>query len=133
MKKLFLVFALLLIFACGCTERQDIIVFNDEPFSKDNFNQLKSNFKSGERIYYLYASTKKFKSPYIRVQVSSITDKVHTLFYKPTWSGDYRLMKDEVYYYTNYFVMHARGKFLIQIFRMDDLHHPLSFAFFTVD
>jgi len=133
MKKLIIILILILFYITGCKERNNIIVFNDEPFSKDNFYQVKSNFRAGTRVYYLVATSKKLKPPYIRVQVSNVTDKVHTLFYKPIWASDYKLMKDEVYYYTNYFVMQGKGKYLIQIFRLDDLHHPLSFAFFTVD
>ena len=133
-KRYFLIICLLLFFVTGCGRfSKNVIIFNDEAFSKDNFNQVKTGFYAGERIYYLFASPDKFKAPYIRVQVSSVTDKVHTLFYKPIWSGDYRLMKDEVYYYTNYFVLHQKGKYLVQVFRMDDLHHPLAFAFITVD
>lgn len=135
MKKLLIICFLLLIAVTGCQRyvTDSVIIFNDEPFSKDNFNQVKTNFYAGQKIYYLFASPRKFKSPYIRVQVSSVVDKVHTLFYKPMWSADYKLMKDEVYYYSDYFVLHTKGKYLIQIFRMDDLHHPLSFAFFVVN
>lgn len=132
-KVIIICFLLLLVTGCSSIKNGSVIIFNDEPFSKDNFNQVKTNFYAGQKIYYLFASPKKFKAPYIRVQVSSVVDRVHTLFYKPTWSNDYKLMKDEVYYYTDYFVIHSKGKYLIQIFRMDDLHHPLCYAFFTVD
>ena len=117
----------------GCSNKRAVIIFNNEPFSKDNFHQVKTNFKVGERIYYLFATAKDMKSPYIRVQVSSVIDKTTPLFYKPYWSGDYRLMKDEVNYYTDYVVIHSRGKFLMQIFKREDLHHPMAFAFFVVN
>lgn len=133
-KKYLLIFCILIFIVTGCGNfSKNVIIFNDEAFSKDNFNQVKTNFYAGERIYYLFASPDKFKVPYIRVQVSSVTDKVHTLFYKPIWSADYKLMNDEVYYYTNYFVLHQKGKYLVQIFRRDDLHHPLAYAFVTVN
>jgi len=136
MKKI-IIFCFLLFFSTGCSALSrivdSVIIFNDEPFSKDNFNQIKTNFYTGQRIYYLFASPKKLKTPYIRVQISSVVDKTHTLFYKPYWSSDYKLMKDEVYYYTDYVVIHSRGKYLMQIFRRDDLHHPLAFAFFVVN
>jgi len=54
-------------------------------------------------------------------------------FYKPFWSGDYKLMKDEVYYYTNYVVIHSKGKYLMQVFPIDRLEKPLAFAFFVVN
>jgi len=133
MKKFIIILIFLIFSVTGCQEKKNVIIFNDEPFSKDNFTQVKTNFYQGQRIYYLFASPYEFKSPYIRVQVSTVVDKVHTLFYKPYWAADYRLMKDEVYYYTNYFVIHSKGKFLVQIFKRNDLHHPLAFAFFTVN
>ena len=118
----------------GCImNRNAVIIFNDEPFTRDNFNQVKTNFRQGERIYYLFATKKDLTSPYIRIQVSTVVDKTATLFYKPYWSGDYRLMKDEVNYYSDYVVIHSRGKFLMQIFKMEDLHHPLAYAYFVVN
>lgn len=136
MKKV-IIFCFLLLLTTGCMFQSritdSVIIFNNEPFSKDNFNQIKTNFKQGEKIYYLFASPRKFKSPYIRVQVSSVVDKTHTLFYKPYWSSDYKLMQDEVFYYSDYVVIHSKGKYLMQIFRRDDLNHPLAFAFFVVN
>ena len=134
MKRILLTILVLLFVTTGCMmNRNAVIIFNDEPFTRDNFNQVKTNFRQGERIYYLFATKKDLSSPYIRIQVSTVVDKTATLFYKPYWSGDYRLMKDEVNYYSDYVVIHSRGKFLMQIFKMEDLHHPLAYAYFVVN
>ncbi len=133
MKKIFVSIFFILFLATGCINKNAVIIFNDEPFSRDNFNQVKTNFRQGEKIYYLFATKKDLTSPYIRVQVSSVVDKTSYLFYRPYWSGDYRLMKDEVNYYSDYVVIHSRGKYMMQIFKMEDLHHPLAFAFFVVN
>lgn len=133
MKKLLTLLFLILFLATGCRGKNAVIVFNDEPFSRDNFNQIKTNFIQGQRIYYLFASKKDLTSPYIRVQISTVVDKTATLFYKSYWSGSYRLMKDEVNYYSDYVVIHSKGKFLMQVFKMEDLHHPLAYAYFVVN
>lgn len=132
-KLLFIILFCIITLTTGCGNKDGVIIFNDEPFSRDNFTQVKTNFKAGTRIYYLFATKKDLTSPYIRVQVSSVVDKTSHFFYKPYWSADYKLMKDEVNYYTNYVVINSRGKFLMQIFKEEDLHHPLVFAFFTVN
>ena len=132
MKKLAITLFLVMFLSVGCGYKSAII-FNDEPFSRENFNQVKTGFRAGERIYYLFVSPYKFKTPYIRVQVASVTDKTYQNFYKPFWSGDYKLMKDEVYYYTNYVVIHSKGKYLMQVFPIDRLEKPLAFAFFVVN
>lgn len=136
MKKLVLILCFFICFLTGCDNvksNDTTILFNDEPFSKDNFNKVKTVFKAGERIYYLFVTGKEIKSPYIRVQVSSVVDKSAYLYYKPVWAGDYKVMLDEMYFYTNYVVMNSKGKYLIQIFGRDNLHKPLAFAFFIVN
>lgn len=132
MKKFLFLLISVVIFLTGC-DRHSVIVFNDEPFSKDNFNKIKTDFKLGDRVYYLFATEKEMTCPYIRVQMSTITDKNHELFFKPMWAKDFKLMKDEMYFFTDYIVPNARGKYLIQVFRRDNLHKALGFAYFIVN
>ena len=45
---------------------------------------------------------------------------------------EYRLMKDEVYYQTDYFVLHQSGRYVIQIFDPENVNLPLAVGEFKV-
>ena len=45
---------------------------------------------------------------------------------------DFRLMKDERYYHSDYFVLYEKGRYGMQVFSMDDLQNPLSVGDFYV-
>ena len=41
-------------------------------------------------------------------------------------------MKDERYYHTDYFVLHEKGRYVMQVFSTEDFQHPLSIGDFYV-
>jgi hypothetical protein len=45
---------------------------------------------------------------------------------------DFRLMKDERYYHSDYFVLYEKGHYYMQVFSTDDFQHPLSIGDFYV-
>ena len=58
---------------------------------------------------------------------------------KASWGGvdiirtkDFRLMKDQRYYHSDYFTIHEKGRYVMQVFSIDDLMHPLSLNDFYV-
>ena len=72
------------------------------------------------------------KNKFIRVQIFKMTDKA-------PWGGnevlrtkDFRLMKDQRYYHTDYFTLHEKGRYVMQVFSIDDFQHPLAVDFFYV-
>lgn len=132
MKKIFLVFIFSLFLFCACKYDRGIILFNTQPITKENALHDSKVFKAGERVYYLFIAPKRMENKYIRVQIFKMTDKA-------PWGGnevrrtkDYRLMKDERYYHSDYFVLYEKGRYVMQVFSMDDLQHPLSIGDFYV-
>ena len=116
----------------ACAHDKGIILFNTEPITKENALSDKMVFEVGQRVYYLFIAPKRMKNEFIRVQVFKMTDKA-------PWGGnnivrtkDYRLMKDERYYHTNYFTFHETGRYVMQVFSIDELQHPLAVDFFYV-
>jgi hypothetical protein len=89
-------------------------------------------FSVGEKVYYLFIAPKKMDNGYIRVQIFKMTDKAPWGEYEVKRTKDFRLMKDEKYYHTDYFVLHETGRYVMQVFSMDDLQHPLSIEDFYV-
>ena len=135
--KSLLTFILILIISatvfCACAYDRGIILFNTQPINKQNMLSDEINFKAGERVYYLFIAPKRMQNKYIRVQVFKRTEKA-------PWGGnevirtkDFRLMKDERYYHTDYFTFHEKGKYVMQVFSTEDYQHPLAIDFFFVN
>ena len=66
------------------------------------------------------------KNNYIRVQVFKITDKAAGGGAEVLRTKDFRLMKDQRYYHTDYFVLNEKGRYILQVFSMEDLQRPLA-------
>lgn len=116
----------------GCKYDRGLILFNTQPITPQNALSDAKVFTSGQRVYYLFIAPKKMNNKYIRVQIFKMTEDA-------PWGGnelvrrkDYRLMKDERYYHTDYFVLHSAGRYVMQVFSMDDLMNPLSIGDFYV-
>lgn len=45
---------------------------------------------------------------------------------------DYRLMKNEKYYHTNYFTLYESGRYVMQVFSHEDFLHPLALNDFYI-
>lgn len=132
MKNFILLLLLIIFLTCGFKFNRGIILFNTQPITNENALCNSKVFPIGQRVYYLFIAPKKMKNEYIRVQVFKMTDKA-------PWGGnevkrtkDFRLMKDERYYHTDYFTLHEKGRYVMQVFAMDDLQHPLSIGDFYV-
>lgn len=132
MKKILALFILCIFLFCGCKYDRGIILFNSQPITRENALHDSKNFAIGQRVYYLFIAPKKMDNDYIRVQIFKMTDKA-------PWGGnevrrtkDFRLMKDERYYHSDYFVLYEKGRYVMQVFSMDDLQHPLSIGDFYV-
>lgn len=132
MKKFILLLLLMSFLTCGFKFNRGIILFNTQPITNENALSNSKVFPIGQRVYYLFIAPKRMKNEYIRVQIFKMTDKA-------PWGGnevrrtkDFRLMKDERYYHTDYFTLHEKGRYVMQVFAMDDLQHPLSIGDFYV-
>ena len=69
---------------------------------------------------------------FIRVQVFSLTDKADLGGEDMIRTKDFRLMRDERYYYTDYFTIWEKGRYVIQIFSHEDFTNPLAVREFFV-
>lgn len=121
-----------IIITTACVYDRGIILFNSQPITKENALSDEMTFSVNSKVYYLFIAPKKMSNKFIRVQVFKMTDKA-------PWGGndivrtkDFRLMKDERYYYTDYFTFGETGRYVMQVFSIDDLQHPLALDFFYV-
>ncbi|MBR1776952.1 hypothetical protein IJ750_07765 [bacterium] len=125
-----LVFCALILSAC--IYERGLILFNTEPITKQNATQDSKVFREGSRVYYLFLAPEKMDCDFIRVQIFKMTENA-------PWGGndvvrtkDYRLMKNERYYHTDYFVLHESGRYVMQVFSHKDFQHPLALNDFYV-
>ena len=132
MKKILLMFFCSIFLLSACKYDRGIILFNKQPITKENALSDAKTFNSGERVYYLFIAPKRMENKYIRVQIFKMTDKA-------SWGGvdiirtkDFRLMKDQRYYHSDYFTIHEKGRYVMQVFSIDDLMNPLSLNDFYV-
>ncbi|MBE7702542.1 MAG: hypothetical protein E7Z89_00670 [Cyanobacteria bacterium SIG28] len=132
MKKLFLISLTFLFLLVGCTYERGIILFNTQPITKENALSDAKVFSVGQRVYYLFIAPRRMENKYIRVQIFKMTDKAPWGGNEVVRTKDFRLMKDERYYHSDYFTLHSAGRYVMQVFSIDDLQHPLSLNDFYI-
>ena len=130
--KLLIVFVFCLIGLTACTYERGLILFNVQPITRENALQDQKVFNEGQRVYYLFIAPKKMKNEFIRVQIFKMTDKAPWGGNEVVRTKDYRLMKDERYYQTNYFTLYEKGRYVMQVFSYEDFQHPLALNDFFV-
>ena len=130
--KLFLLIIFTSVLLCSCVYKRGIILFNTQPITRENALSDEMVFGVGQRVYYLFIAPKEMKNEYIRVQVFKMTDKAPWGGNEVVRTKDYRLMKDERYYHTDYFTFHEAGRYVMPVFSTEDYQHPLALDFFYV-
>ena len=130
--KLFILSLFCLICFSACVYERGLILFNVQPITRENALQDQKTFNEGQRVYYLFIAPKKMKNEFIRVQVFKMTDKAPWGGNEVVRTKDYRLMKDERYYQTNYFTLYEKGRYVMQVFSHDDFQHPLALNDFYI-
>lgn len=130
--KLLIVFILCMVGLTACTYERGLILFNVQPITRENALQDQKVFNEGQKVYYLFIAPKKTKNEFIRVQIFKMTDKAPWGGNEVVRTKDYRLMKDERYYQTNYFTLYEKGRYVMQVFSHEDFQHPLALNDFYV-
>ena len=132
MKKIFAISILCLFLFCGCKYDSGIILFNTQPITKENALHDSKVFASGQKVYYLFIVPKRMNNKYIRVQIFKMTDKAPWGGNEVVRTKDFRLMKDQRYYHSDYFTLYEKGRYVMQVFSTEDYQHPLSIGDFYV-
>ena len=117
----------------ACSPEKGIVLFNKEPITSKNALKDSKNFESGSRVYYLFIAPQRMKDEFIRVQVFKMTDKAPWGGNEVVRTKDYRLMRDERYYHTDYFTMYEKGRYVMQVFSHKDFVRPIAVNDFYVN
>ena len=132
MKQVFFTAFISLLLLTACAYDRGTILFYTQPVTKEIVRNDEKNFNIGQKVYYLFLAPKRMENEYIRVQIFKMTDKAHKGGYEIVRRKDFRLMKDQRYYRSDYFVLHEKGRYVMQVFSMDNLQYPLSLNDFYV-
>lgn len=116
----------------ACNKPTTIILFNREPITKENFLKNSTEFTVGKKIYYIFITEKPLKTDSIRVRILKKDDKANFAATKIVYSNDFRLYKDQIYYYNDYIVMNEAGYYCMVIYACNKLDRPLIIGEFRV-
>ena len=139
MKKIIAIFILTLLslpsyaFFWKKKEKPSLFLSSSNPSITISYDEKINNediFKIGKRIYFLIYNPEGFKSDYIKYQVFKQDDKVHVGGYSRIRNITRKV--DNKNYYIDYFVLSEAGKYGLQIFDIENLHHWIAFAHFIV-
>lgn len=114
-------------------EKPSLFLSSDNPKIKIISQEALSDesiFKKQSRIYFLVYVPEGFNSDYIKYQIIKQDDKAHV--------GGYSRIRNKVCkvkdknYYTDYFVIQDAGKYVLQIFNIENQHHWITYGHFRV-
>lgn len=118
---------------CGCKKNDDAaILFNTQPINKATILNNSKTFGCGKRIYYIALVEKPLTSDLIRVQILKKDEKTTLAGVKIYYAEDFRLFKDQIYYYTDYVVIYEPGYYIMRVFSKDNTEEPLATSDFYV-
>lgn len=117
---------------CACKKQKAIILFNRYPITKETLLFNATEFVEGKKFYYIFMSQKPIKNDIIRVRVRKKDGKWAQETVKPVYSNDFRLNKDEVYYYTDYLVIHEAGEYSMWVYDRYNMTRPLAISDFRI-
>ncbi len=135
MYKKFISFILLICVSLGlsaCQNEKAIILFNNNPITKETLLNNATEFTAGKRIYYIFITQKPLKTNLIRIRILKKAGKSAFVPVKLVYSNDFRLNKDQIYYYNDYIVINESGDYCMAIYARNALDKPLAIASFRV-
>lgn len=128
---LFLIFCTCFLLS-ACTKQKAIILFNQNPITKETLLNNSTEFVAGKRIYYIFISTKPLDTQEVRIRVYKRDSKVFNQITKMVFSNDFRLSQDQIYYYQDYIVISDGGEYCMAVYSKNDLERPKAIADFKV-
>lgn len=114
-------------------EKPSLFLSSSDPSITISYDEKINNedvFKIGSRIYFIIYNPDGFKSNYIKYQIFKQDDNAHIGGYSRIRNITRRVNNKN--YYIDYFVLSETGKYGLQIFDIENLHHWIAFAHFLV-
>ncbi len=122
----------LVISGCKPKKPKSVILFNKYPITKENFLNNSTEFDAQKRIYYVYMTEKGIRTDKIRIKIFKRDSKARDSITKLVYCKDFKMKYDNIYYYTDYIVLHSAGDYCMMVFQTDRLDRPDAYADFRV-
>lgn len=116
----------------GCMAPDAMILFNKYPITKDNLLDNATEFPAGKRFYYIVITQTPLTSDLIRVRVLKRDAKVYHDFINLVYSNDFKLRKDQVYYYNDYLIINQPGEYFMEVYDRYAMSKPIATADFKI-
>lgn len=139
MKKIAAILLLILLFAPSYAffwnkkEKPSLFLSSKDPKATISYDEKINNedvFNVGQKIYFLIYTPFGFKSDYIKYQIFKQDDNANVGGYSRIRNVTRKV--DNKNFYIDYFVLSEKGKYGLQIFDIENLHHWIAFAHFLV-
>lgn len=115
---------------CGCSGDPFIVFSTQNPKNGLNKNQIETNFKKGDTVYYVLIAPKGFKDDAVRISLSKKDTKSELWGYSNYRNKTIRTKGEN--YYSDYFIIREEGIFVLQAFFLQNLSKPIATGVFRV-
>src|SRR5574344_1998727 len=119
MKKLlsFILILFLSLNLCACKKKiRSLILFNNNHITKETLLKKSNEFKAGKRIYFIFMTKKPLPTETIRIKIFKRTASARNSVTGLVYCKEFKLKKDNIYYYTDYIVLHNAGDYCMMIY-----------------
>lgn len=114
----------------GCSSDPFIVFSTQNPKNGLNRNQLETNFKKEQPIYYAIIAPKGFKDDMVKISLTKKDTKSE--FWGYTNYRNKTVKTHNENYYSDYFVIREEGIFVLQAFELENLSKPIATGIFRV-
>lgn len=115
----------------GCSKEKAVILFNKQPINTTTINTPTNLFELGETTHYVIYNPKGFKYAYLRLQVLKKDKKVQNWGYKIHVAKNLKIDTTKNYYIDE-MKLSQKGFYIVSVYYLKDLVHPIVRASFEV-
>jgi|GEM_PF-1248893 len=128
------ILATLLLVFCIClgaeAKQRAYMIFDAEPITTKTVPNTRPVFRTGQRIHYAILCQKGFRDKVLKVQVIQKDEKSEFWGYTPLMNREVEPQNRN--FYIDYFVIHNKGYYLVQVFELKNLQTPIGYGDFWV-
>lgn len=107
------------------------MVFDSNPITAKTALNPRPVFLVGQRIHYAILCDKGFRDNILKVQVVKQDDKSEFWGYTPLMNREVEVQNRN--FYIDYYVLHNKGHYIVQVFELKNLQKPIGYGEFWVE
>ena len=132
MKKILIALLFVLLVCLGAEAKQRAyMVFDAQPITAKTVLKERPVFRAGQRIHYAILCDKGFRDNVLKVQVIQKDEKSEFYGYTPLMNREVEPQNRN--FYLDYFVIHNKGYYVVQVFELKNLQTPIGYGQFWVE